>query len=118
MFILTNKTMKVRRSSEIKYVGQSMSRKCELTGKTVQVGNNVSHAKNRTKRRFLPNLSNVTLSSEVLGKSFKFKVAASTLRTVDAKGGLDPFLMKVKDDLLSSNALKVKRQIISIKSPS
>ena len=54
-----------------------MSRKCELTGKTVQVGNNVSHAKNRTKRRFLPNLSNVTLSSEVLGKSFKFKVAAS-----------------------------------------
>ncbi len=95
-----------------------MSRKCELTGKTVQVGNNVSHAKNRTKRRFLPNLSNVTLSSELLGKSFKFKVAASTLRTVDAKGGLDPFLLKAKDHLLSSNALKVKRQITSTKSPS
>ena len=94
-----------------------MSRKCELTGKTVQVGNNVSHAKNRTKRRFLPNLSNVTLNSELLGRSFKFKVATSALRTVDAKGGLDPFLIKAKDDVLSANALKIKRQIVSTKVP-
>ena len=98
-------------------IGSIMSRKCELTGKTVQVGNNVSHAKNRTKRRFLPNLSNVTLNSELLGRSFKFKVATSALRTVDAKGGLDPFLIKAKDDVLSANALKIKRQIVSTKVP-
>ena len=97
--------------------GSIMSRKCELTGKTVQVGNNVSHAKNRTKRRFLPNLSNVTLNSELLGSSFKFKVATSALRTVDAKGGLDPFLIKAKDDVLSTNELKIKRQIVSTKVP-
>ena len=98
-------------------IGSIMSRKCELTGKTVQVGNNVSHAKNRTKRRFLPNLSNATLNSEILGRSFKFKVATSALRTVDAKGGLDPFLIKAKDDVLSTNALKIKRQIVSTKEP-
>ena len=92
-----------------------MSRKCELTGKTVQVGNNVSHAKNRTKRRFLPNLSNVTLNSDVLGRSFKFRIATSALRTVDAKGGLDPFLVKASDKVLSENALKIKKQIVSSK---
>lgn len=60
-----------------------MSRVCELTGKGVMTGNNVSHAKNRTRRRFLPNLNDVTIASEVLGRSFKFRVAASTLRTID-----------------------------------
>tara|TARA_B100001741_G_C16006850_1_gene349210 strand:+ start:76 stop:327 length:252 start_codon:yes stop_codon:yes gene_type:complete len=74
-------------------------------------GNNVSHAKNRTRRRFLPNLNNVSLLSEVLGRSFKFKISSAALRTVDRKGGLDSFLSKAKDDDLSPAALKVKRDI-------
>ncbi len=88
-----------------------MSRVCELTGKGVMTGNNVSHAKNRTRRRFLPNLNNVTLASEVLGRSFKFRIAASTLRTVDHRGGLDAFMAKAKDTDLSVTALKVKKDI-------
>ncbi len=89
-----------------------MSRRCELTGKGVLTGNNVSHAKNRTRRRFLPNLNDVTLQSEALGRSFKFKIAASALRTVDHRGGLDAFLMKAKDDELSTKALKVKKDLL------
>ena len=88
-----------------------MSRRCELSGKGVMVGNNVSHANNKTKRRFLPNLNDVTLQSDTLGRSFKFKIAASTLRSVDHRGGLDAYLSKAKDADLSSNALKVKREI-------
>lgn len=88
-----------------------MARRCELTGKGVLTGNNVSHAKNRTRRRFLPNLNDVTMMSETLGRSFSFKVAASTLRTVDHRGGLDAFLAKAKVDELSPKALKVKRDI-------
>ena len=88
-----------------------MTRRCELTGKGVMAGNNVSHAKNRTRRRFLPNLNNVSLLSEVLGRSFKFKISSAALRTVDRKGGLDSFLSKAKDDDLSPAALKVKRDI-------
>ena len=71
-----------------------MSMKCQLTGKTFQSGNNVSHAKNRTKRRFLPNLQTVCFSSEKLGKSFKLKVATSAIRTVEKKGGLES-MMKI-----------------------
>jgi len=89
----------------------TMSRRCELTGKGVMVGNNVSHANNKTKRRFLPNLNDVTLASESLGRSFKFKVSASALRSVDHRGGLDAFLAKAKDAELSSKALKVKKDI-------
>ena len=88
-----------------------MARQCELTGKGVMTGNNVSHAKNRTRRRFLPNLNNVSLVSEVLGKTFKFKISAAALRTVDKRGGLDSFLTKAKDEELSSAALKVKNEI-------
>tara|TARA_A100001011_G_scaffold377484_1_gene441172 strand:+ start:965 stop:1252 length:288 start_codon:yes stop_codon:yes gene_type:complete len=88
-----------------------MARQCELTGKGVLTGNNVSHAKNRTRRRFLPNLNNVSLMSEALGKSFKFKISASALRSVDKKGGLDLFLIKAKDTELSPTALKVKKEI-------
>jgi large subunit ribosomal protein L28 len=88
-----------------------MSRRCELSGKGVLTGNNVSHANNKTRRRFLPNLNAVTLQSEALGRSFSFKVAASTLRTVDHRGGLDAYLMKAKDAELSEKALKVKRDI-------
>jgi large subunit ribosomal protein L28 len=88
-----------------------MSRVCELTGKGPMVGNNVSHAKNRTKRRFLPNLNDVTMASDALGRSFKFRVSAAALRTVDHRGGLDAFLAKSKDSELSASALKVKRDI-------
>ncbi len=95
-----------------------MSRRCELTGKGVMAGNNVSHAKNRTKRRFLPNLNNVSLVSEALGRSFKFKISASALRSVDRKGGLDPFLLKAKENELSSSALKVKKDINKVLSAS
>lgn len=88
-----------------------MSRRCELTGKGPMSGNNVSHAKNRTRRRFLPNLNDVSLMSETLGRTVKFKVSASALRTVDHRGGLDAFLAKAKDEELSPNALKVKKEI-------
>ena len=88
-----------------------MSRKCELTGKGVMSGHNVSHAKNRTKRKFLPNLNSVTLSSETLGKSFKFKISSSALRSINKVGGLDSFLKKSAFDNLSLNAKKVKRDI-------
>ncbi len=88
-----------------------MSRRCELTGKGVMVGNNVSHAKNRTRRRFLPNLNAVTLQSETLGRGFKLRISAAALRTVDHRGGLDSFLAKAKDADLSEKALKIKKDI-------
>lgn len=88
-----------------------MARCCELTGTKPMVGNNVSHAKNRTRRRFLPNLNNVTLMSETLDQSFKFRITAAALRTVDHRGGLDAFLAKAKDDELSTGARKVKRAV-------
>ena len=91
-----------------------MSRKCELTGKKAMSGNNVSHAKNRTKRKFLPNLNNVTLTSETLGRDFQLKVSASALRTIDKVGGLDPFLRNSAVDNLSPNAMKIKRDIEKI----
>lgn len=88
-----------------------MSRICELTGKGRQVGHNVSHANNKTKRVFLPNLQNVTLLSEKLDRSFKFRVSTHGLRSVEHNGGLDNWLMKTSDEKLSSNALKVKREL-------
>ena len=88
-----------------------MSRICELTGKGRQVGHNVSHANNKTKRVFLPNLQNVTLLSERLDRSFKFRVSAHGLRSVEHVGGLDAWLLKAADDKLSPRALKVKREL-------
>ena len=88
-----------------------MSRVCELTGKGPMTGNNVSHAKNRTRRRFLPNLNDVTLQSEALGRSFRLRISASALRTVDHRGGLDAFMAKAKDSELSAKALKIKKDI-------
>ena len=88
-----------------------MSRVCELTGKGPMTGNKVSHANNRSRRRFLPNLNEVTLISDVLGKSYQLRISAAALRTVDHRGGLDAFLAKAKDDELSANALKIKREI-------
>lgn len=88
-----------------------MSRRCELTGTGPMSGNNVSHAKNRTRRRFLPNLNDVTLQSEILGRGIKLRITAAALRTVDHRGGLDAFMAKAKDDELSISALKVKKEI-------
>jgi large subunit ribosomal protein L28 len=88
-----------------------MSRRCELTGKGPMVGNNVSHANNRTKRRFLPNLNEVTLASEVLNASYSLRISAAALRSVDHRGGLDAFLAKADDADLSPRALKLKRDI-------
>ncbi len=88
-----------------------MSRRCELTGKGPMTGNNVSHANNKTRRRFLPNLNEVTLQSETLGRGVKLRISAAALRTVDHRGGLDAFLAKAKDNELSANALKVKKEI-------
>ena len=88
-----------------------MSRRCELTGIGPMSGNNVSHAKNRTRRRFLPNLNRVSLMSDLLGRTFKLRISAAALRTVDHRGGLDAFLAKAKDEDLSLNALKIKKDI-------
>ena len=88
-----------------------MSRRCEFTNKGPMSGNNVSHAKNRTRRRFLPNLNDVTLASDTLGRSFKFRISAAALRTVDHRGGLDAFMAKAKDTELSDAALKLKKEI-------
>ena len=88
-----------------------MSRICELTGKGRQVGHNVSHANNKTKRVFLPNLQNVTLMSEKLDRSFKFRVSTNGLRSVEHVGGLDNWLLKASDTKLSPRALKVKREL-------
>jgi large subunit ribosomal protein L28 len=88
-----------------------MSRVCELSGKGPMSGNTVSHANNKTRRRFLPNLNDVTLISDALNQSFKLKISAHALRTVDHRGGLDAFLAKSKDDELSPKALKIKKEV-------
>lgn len=88
-----------------------MSRECELTGTKPMVGNLVSHSQIKTKRRYLPNLVQVTLHSETLDQDFRLRIAAKALRTVDKLGGLDAFLAKAKDDALSDKALKIKRDI-------
>ena len=89
-----------------------MSRVCELTGKGPMSGNNVSHANNRTRRRFLPNLNEVTLLSEKLGRGYSLKISAAALRSVDHRGGLDAFLAKAKDAELSDRAMKIKRDLV------
>jgi large subunit ribosomal protein L28 len=88
-----------------------MSRRCELTGKAALVGHKVSHSNIKTKRRFLPNLLNVTLRSDALDRAVKVRVAASALRTVDHRGGLDAFLIKAKDEELSPRLRELKRAI-------
>ena len=88
-----------------------MSRRCELTGKGTQVGHNVSHANNKTKRIYRPNLQTVSLASELLGNRYKLKISMNALRSVDRNGGLDPFLLKSKDSVLSPKALRLKRAI-------
>ena len=88
-----------------------MARRCELTGKGVLTGNTVSHANNKSRRRFLPNLCNVSLISDTLGETFKLKVSAHALRSVEHRGGLDAYLLKASDDQLSDAARKIKVSI-------
>ena len=88
-----------------------MSRTCELTAKGVMSGNNVSHAKNRTRRKFLPNLCNVTLMSEALNQRFRMRISTNALRSVEHRGGLDAFLVKASDTELSTRARLIKKQI-------
>ena len=90
-----------------------MARRCELTGKGVMTGNTVSHALNRTRRRFLPNLLNVSLLSDTLGRSVKLRICANALRTVEHRGGLDAFLLKSVDSELSVRAKALKQEVRS-----
>jgi large subunit ribosomal protein L28 len=88
-----------------------MSRRCELTGKSAQVGHKVSHSNIKSKRRFLPNLINVSMISDALGRTVRLRISANALRSVDHRGGLDGFLTKARDGELSPRALDLKRQI-------
>jgi large subunit ribosomal protein L28 len=88
-----------------------MARRCELTGKGLLVGNNVSHANNKTKRVFRPNLQVISLASDALGQTIKLKISMNALRSIDHVGGIDAFLLKSKDDKLSVRALRLKRSI-------
>jgi large subunit ribosomal protein L28 len=88
-----------------------MSWRCELTGKGPQTGHKVSHSNRKTNRRFMPNLVNVTMISDALGRSVRLRISANALKTVDHRGGLDAFLAKARDTELSSRALDLKRQV-------
>ncbi|MDR1034915.1 MAG: 50S ribosomal protein L28 [Holosporales bacterium] len=89
-----------------------MSRSCELTGKSVLYGNNVSHANNKTSRRFLPNLQSASFLSDSLGRSIRFRVSASAIRSIEIKGGLDRYLLDTCDKHLSKRALSVKKVLL------
>ena len=88
-----------------------MARRCELTGKGVLTGNNVSHAHNKTRRRFLPNLQHASLVSDALGTTVRLRITPRAMRTVDRSGGLDAYLLATKDDKLSLTARRLKRRI-------
>jgi large subunit ribosomal protein L28 len=88
-----------------------MSRRCELTGVGPMVGHNVSHSNMKSKRRFLPALKTIRLQSETLGQGFNLRITNAALRTLDFRGGLDPYLVKARDDQLSARARKIKRQV-------
>ena len=88
-----------------------MSRRCELTAKSPQVGHKVSHSNIKTKRRFLPNLCNVTFISDALGRNVRLRVSTNAIKSVDHRGGLDAYLLKARDSELSPRALELKRQI-------
>ena len=88
-----------------------MARRCELTGKGVQTGNNVSHAHNKTRRRFLPNLQQASVLSDALGQTFRMRISVHALRTIEHKGGLDAFLLNTRDSKLSEEARRLKRRV-------
>lgn len=88
-----------------------MSRRCMITGKGVLTGNNVSHAHNKTRRRFLPNLQRVSLQSETLGEAVRMRITTNAIRTIEKKGGLDAFLLGTPDRKLSDEARRLKRRV-------
>jgi large subunit ribosomal protein L28 len=89
-----------------------MAWRCELTGKTRQIGNRVSHSNRKTKRRFLPNLLNVTLRSDSLERAVRLRISANALKSVDHRGGLDAYLLAAKDTELSDRVRELKRQVV------
>lgn len=90
-----------------------MAKRCQITGKTVMSGNNVSHANNRTRRRFLPNLQVTTMQSDILGRSLKLRVSTSAIRTVEKHGGIDPFLIQARNSELAEEARAIKSEILA-----
>jgi large subunit ribosomal protein L28 len=88
-----------------------MSRRCELSGVSRQIGHKVSHSNIKTKREFKPNLVDVTLASDALGQSYKLRITAAALRSVDHRGGLDAYLLKASEDQLSVRAAKIRREL-------
>ncbi|GAB5470898.1 MAG: hypothetical protein Kilf2KO_39280 [Rhodospirillales bacterium] len=90
---------------------ETMARRCEFTGKGVLVGNNVSHANNKTKRRFLPNLQRASLVSDLLGETVRVRLTTGALRTVEKSGGLDHYLLSAKTDVLGKKAREIKKRI-------
>ena len=90
-----------------------MARRCELTGKAVMTGNNVSHANNKSRRRFLPNLKNVSLMSESLERTVRLRISIAALRSVEHRGGLDAFLAKAKDGELSDRARALRKEVLA-----
>lgn len=88
-----------------------MARRCDITGKGVQTGNNVSHAHNKTRRRFLPNVQSTTVMSDALGQSIKLKLAVGTIRTIEKNGGIDAYLLSTSNDKLTDEAQRLKRRI-------
>ena len=93
-----------------------MAKRCQISGKTVMSGNNVSHANNRTRRRFLPNLQSTRMHSEVLNRKINLRVSTSAMRTVEKHGGLDAFLIQARNVELAVEARELKREIMSVKS--
>ena len=90
-----------------------MAKRCQITGKTVMSGNNVSHANNRTRRRFLPNLQTMRMQSDILGRKISLRVSTSAMRTVEKHGGLDSFLLQARDAELAEEARGLKREIVA-----
>ena len=93
-----------------------MSKRCQITGKGVMSGNNVSHAKNRTRRKFLPNLQSTSMSSEILGRNVSLRISTSAIRTIEKHGGLDAFLLQARNAELADDARSLKREILSVQS--
>ena len=90
---------------------KQMAKRCQITGKTVMTGNNVSHANNKTRRRFLPNLQHATMHSEALGRRVSLRLSTSAMRTIEKHGGLDAFLMQARNAELADEARQLKREI-------
>ena len=93
-----------------------MSKRCQITGKGVMSGNNVSHAKNRTRSKFLPNLQRTSMSSEILGRNVSLRISTSAIRTIEKHGGLDAFLLQARNAELADDARSLKREILSVQS--